>query len=500
MADMPEPSARGALIAGLTLAAFGVFLALQFAAEGLVGTDGFYHLKTAVLLARTPLADWPGEFPWLPLTVLAPNRYVDHHFLFHVLLVPFTWLPGLAGGKVAAAVFAALAFLAFQFALPRCTAISRIAWSLVYFACSPGFLYRMSMVRAQSLSLAMLFLLVVLLKAGRYRLLGVAAFVYVWMYNAFPLIIVLLVCFVVSEWIVAGKLPGRVVLWTLGGLLAGILVNPYFPENVLFLYHHLVDKFQPAGYAVKVGTEWYPYDAAAFMTHAGLAAALLGVAVWFVPSRAERKATIAWTIVLFAAVTLAMLLKSRRFVELFPPFAVLACAWALNGRAVGAAAGWGRIGAGAAALLLVCGFSLRAAWQSVEDSQPPDLYRASAEWLRENTPRGSMIFTADWDDFPRLFYWNDHNVYLAGLDPYFLYATDRARFHLWRRITQGKLKAPPGPLISGRFGARYIFLDKDHEDFRKQLKRDATARKVFESKDSYIYEITPAVQADGVQQ
>ena len=29
-------------------------------------------------------------FPWLPLTILAPDRYADHHMLFHLWLVPFT--------------------------------------------------------------------------------------------------------------------------------------------------------------------------------------------------------------------------------------------------------------------------------------------------------------------------------------------------------------------------------------------------------------------------
>ena len=58
-------------------------------ASSLVTIDGYYHLKVAELIAdRGPWVD----IRWLPLTVLGEEG-PDHHWLWHVLLVPFTWIP-----------------------------------------------------------------------------------------------------------------------------------------------------------------------------------------------------------------------------------------------------------------------------------------------------------------------------------------------------------------------------------------------------------------------
>lgn len=476
-------------IAALSILAFVVFVIIQFATDALVGTDGYYHLKLALLLKETSLADWPLEFPWLPLTVLSPDRYVDHHFLFHVFIIPFTVFSEIVGGKIAAAFFAAAAFCGFQIALPRLSLPARILASGAFFAISPAFLYRMSMLRAQSLSLAMLMLIFVLLTSERKYALGAAAFAFVWMYNAFPLIALLLGCFSAAEILVKRRIPWSIIIWGLGGMLLGLIVNPYFPANIIFLFHHLVDKFQPGGYAVKVGTEWYPYESEHFFTHGALSLALLGLALHFAPDTKREGAEHVWTALIFALVLLAMLLKSRRFIELFPPFALLSAVWSLQISKGLRNVKFLKVGAAMAATLALAVFSILSASDSVSESKDLERYKDSALWLKNNTPKGSLVFMSDWDDFPRLFYWNAHNTYLAGLDPYFFYATDPARFHLWRRITRGKLKAPPGPLIKGRFGSRYIFIDRDHEKLRMQLEKDQTSRQLFKSGDSYVYEV-----------
>jgi len=49
-------------------------------------------------------------FVWLPLTTLNPRDYVDHHYLFHIFQIPFTWFRDLRlGAKIASTIFASLA-------------------------------------------------------------------------------------------------------------------------------------------------------------------------------------------------------------------------------------------------------------------------------------------------------------------------------------------------------------------------------------------------------
>src|SRR5260370_29304136 len=65
--------------------------------------DGYYHIRWARLLWENMRAGHfrPPTFQWLPLTTLSPRDYVDHHLLFHLILIPFTWFRDLqTGAKV----------------------------------------------------------------------------------------------------------------------------------------------------------------------------------------------------------------------------------------------------------------------------------------------------------------------------------------------------------------------------------------------------------------
>jgi len=46
-------------------------------------------------------------------------------------------------------------------------------------------------------------------------------------------------------------------------------------------------------------------------------------------------------------------------------------------------------------------------------------------WLKENTVKDEIIIHSSWDEFPMLFYYNDYNQYMAGLDPTFFYKADQ---------------------------------------------------------------------------
>ena len=68
---------------------------LQFSTNGICcgDLDGYYHIKWSQLLWQHLRSGHmtPPQFTWLPLTTLNPADYVDQHFFFHVLQIPFTW-------------------------------------------------------------------------------------------------------------------------------------------------------------------------------------------------------------------------------------------------------------------------------------------------------------------------------------------------------------------------------------------------------------------------
>ena len=89
--------------------------------------------------------------------------------------------------------------------------------------------------------------------------------------------------------------------------------------------------------------------------------------------------------------------------------------------------------------------------------------------MRTHVPPGQIIFNTDWDDFPRLFYYDSSHNYVSGLDPSYLYDKDPGLSRLYDSITLGH-EEDPGPLIRDRFGARYVFSDNNHHDFFDQAR------------------------------
>src|SRR5262245_18606979 len=178
---MPWGALGGALL---------VLLGLQFATPNLIGNDSYFHIKYAEVVREGGVRGFPPAFPWLPLTILAPDRYADHHMLYHVLLTPFTFGDLRLGGKIAA-VAGAFAMVAVFAWVVRRAGSPFIGVAIVALgASSADFLFRLSMTRVQALSLVCLFVGWHFAVGHRHAALAALACVYAWLYDGFPLLFV----------------------------------------------------------------------------------------------------------------------------------------------------------------------------------------------------------------------------------------------------------------------------------------------------------------------
>jgi len=489
------------LTGAVLLGAFVAYLAvIQFASGALAGTDGYYHVRMARIMAAEGLVP---RFPWLPLTILKEASFYDHHFLFHVALIPFTAWDPLQGAKWASVAFASLAFLAFWWLLRAHNVRWPALWSLGLLVVSEAFLYRMSMVRAQSLSLLLLAIGLHWMFTERYRRLILLGFIYVWLYNGFPLLVVVALLYAGARWLVEGTLTVKPIAYSLLGIGLGLLINPYFPRDLIFIYQHLTPKLIDAT-SLRVGNEWFPYETATLLRNSPLAlAALAAGAVALGLNRQRMRVTTATTL-LAALVFGWMLFQSRRFIEYFPPFALVfaAFAWTELPAAVGVSGAelrvgrwrlpwrraWLEAGLLVAILLLGASFTLPAARDSLSNSASADRYAAAAAWLANNTPQGSRVFQTDWDDFTRLFYRNTHNTYLVGLDPSYLQLYDSILYDLWVEVTAGEVDNPSA-VIGDVFEASYVFSDLNHRAFLRRADRDDGLVEVYRDDDAVIYRV-----------
>jgi hypothetical protein len=485
---------------GLFLLFSGLFALIQFATPGLAGNDGYYHIKVGYLMRQEGLTP---AFDALPYTILNAEAYYDHHLLYHVFLSLFATVdPRVDGGaalthgaKLASVVMPALAFLAIWWLLRGQKVPGAALWAIALFAVSEAFLYRMSMPRAQSASLLLLALALHWLLQEKYRLLIPLGFAYVWFYNAFPLLLVVAGIYVAAVWLRRRRLPWQALLYPALGVGLGLLINPYFPENVAFIIGHLAPKVGDS--ATRVGNEWSPYRTWTIVRNSGPALAAMVCGALALGWREERVDT--RTLFAFALATLFgyMLFKSRRFVEYFPPFALIFLALAAAPLLQAWREKWEEkrplfLSLTPLLALLLLAYplynTLGDARDLIDNSKPADRYAAAALWLADEAEPGAMIFQTDWDDFTRLYFYNSDLVYTAGLDPTFMERYDAELFRLWVDITRGDVDEP-GAVIRDRFGAEYVFSDLKHDDFIDEAAEDPLLEEVFRTDDAVIFAV-----------
>jgi hypothetical protein len=480
---------RAAALFALFAALFAV---VQFATPNLADNDGFYHMKMALLIRQQGLRP---SFVWLPLSLLSRRAFYDHHLLFHVYLSLFTGngtsAAMILGAKIASVVMPSLAFLAVWWLL-RGQGVRRAwLWAVGLFAISQAFLYRMSMPRAQSASLLVLALGLHWLLHRRYRALLALGFVYVWMYNAFPLLLALAAIYAACVFLLERRIEWQALAYPALGIALGLIVNPYFPQNIAFIMNHLAPKIGDPN--TPVGNEWYPYQTWTLVENSGLslAAFLSGtLALGWRGKRVDRPTLVAFALSIAFGF---LMFKSRRFVEYYPAFAVIFAALSISPLLddwLAARPRWLRLASPmlAAALAVPVALTLTQARVTMTTSQPADTYAAASAWLKENSSPGSLVFQTDWDDFPRLFFYNTANLYTIGLDPTYMELYNAGLYAEWVKITQGKIKQP-STAIRGRFGAEYVLSDLQHGAFIEQARSDPGLKEVYRDKYAVIFEV-----------
>src|SRR5436309_8304518 len=488
--------------------------------------DGYYHIKWARLIWDNMRAGhFPPAFPWLPLTTLNSAQYVDHHLLYHIILIPFSWFRDMqTGAKISAIVFATIAVFFCYWLIVRYEIRYRLLWLIALLACSAPFLYRMNMTKAPPFAIIFLVLGTYFLFERKYWPLLPLAFVFTLTYDMFVLLgIAALIWTIVIGW-TEEQFEWRPLVFVVAGIILGLVINPYFPHNLYLFYEHARVKITPGPFATKVGQEWYPYDTAEFVAncYVALAAMLVGYIAFDFSDRKPVQRPLYFLI--FSTALLLMIARWKRFAEYFPPFAILFAAFTLENFWRGRAAfprlpdgvmedlqpfldrqqpsatateirqqeTWRLIKVGFASITLGVALFINVyhTAKDIRGSEGRDYYAKGAAWMRSNIPAGEIVFNTDWDDFPRLFFFDPTHVHVSGLDPTYLLDKNAELSKLYEKITTGD-EEDPGPLIRDRFGTRWVFSDntKDHDAFYDNALRSGWFDRVYEDSDCSVLHI-----------
>jgi hypothetical protein len=538
--------------------AFGLFailllmILLQYSTPAICcgDWDGYYHIKWSSLLWENfRHGRWLPEFTWLPLTVLNRGDYADHHFLFHLLQIPFLWFfEPVTAAKIAAIFFGTSAIFSLYWLMFRYKIDYMILWLLALLACANSFYYRINMAKAPPLTIIYTVVGIYLLFERKYVWLLPLMFVFVWTYSLFPILFIAAVFWTIIIAWNERKFEWRPIVYTFAGMILGNIINPYFPQNIGLFGEHFFTKFKVGSdFAVSVGGEWYPFSGMELLLNlpVALLAMLIGYILFYPKGgKLPEKSTF---FLMFATVLLAAQFRSKRYAEYFPPFAILFAAFSWKeflkpvfelpedfkndiapyldheksaekqtaSSVVKQSLSWslgallvlwlvynlagidttnlaGENWKNTPGLSALFSFKENGLVGDIRGNEPKDKYERAMAWANENIPAGERIFNCNWDDFPKMFFYDTKHNYVYGLDPNYLYSKNPDDYKLVMDLTGGKLD-DPAPLVREKLGARFIFSDaKENDDFIAKCLSSGWCEMAYEDDEARILKIRDA--------
>lgn len=478
--------------------AWVLFYHLQFTTPWISGYDGYYHIKYAQLLRERGIFQ---EFPWAQFS-LWREHFADKEFLFHVLLIPFTFGADLAtGAKHAAVVFAAFFMANFNLVLRLHRVPLRYLWLALLLVAGDVLLYRLCLPRPHLLSMSFMLWLVHATVRQRYVLLAGLSFFYVHSYTAIHMPLVLGIIFCAGQLLMREKLSWRSLVVPAVAVLISSLASPFFPHNLVVFYVQNLELAQQQLFwniNLYQGTELKPMSTRYFFTYNLPLLIPLGGALYLSvlhPSKVSRETK---QLLAMAAAFIVMTMVSKRFVEYSYPIGLLFCACYCRDR-------WGKIDwrmlsqaklktvVSALLIVAIAGASAAASYRNLHrdlSRAKPSRYAQAAEFLQQHTPAATTVFTCDWDDAPELFYFNHHNRYMIFMDPLFMYSWSPQAWHVWIRIANGHTAERTAKILFDDLKIQYGLCTSNFHKLRQVIAGDPHLHIIYEDDGVYVFRVT----------
>ena len=411
--------------------------------------DGFYHIRHAWLYRTNGILD--TSFPWAQYSVVR-TLGGDLWYGFHLLLIPFTFILDLIWGiKISGAVITAISLFLYFLAFHRL----KLKFSLLWAAFLPFSQYplisRLAVTRPHPLSLGLNILLFsFLLKGGPWPVFFISFLLSFIHLNLFWVPILTLTVISVARLINKQLIEKNKAIGLLSGIVLGAFLRPYPIATLKLSYIQLIDIAiqKMKGVGLQFGYELIPFGFHLSFYGLPLFTIMTLFFIWLVYKKRlaktslEQKITI-WTLMILTSFFLLMtIFVAGRAIEFFIGYLLMFIAFNMTfyfnyvyDDSILSGLHFYRyrldkiikISAVAlvAYLLIYIG---RTALKQYDDYLNwlfnPYRSEAVSRWLEKNSKQGEVVFHLGWDNFPELFFWNQHNYYINGMDPIFLFAYD----------------------------------------------------------------------------
>ncbi len=446
---------------------FSIFFLAHFSITGFTSTDDpYYHAKHAFLIEQSGQLNLVK--PWLEFHFLnyAPT---DIWWGFHLAMALFIhWFGLMAGAKVFVSFLAALIFLVFYLVLRSLKVKYPLVWTLFLFSSSVIFSYRLLFGRPHLLSMIVFPLAFLFLVKGKNRLLFILTVLYALCYHLAPLIILMALIYTMADAYANNRVNLKPLIASAGGILAGIVIHP---GSLNYIYVMIIVSFKIfylklTGVNLNVGGEIRLMDFPDFLLNNFLALSfyILAVVLFLSSKKHIKNSTTGNFLFLYSSLWFPLALLVQRGVEYWLPLTFIFAAvmfrdfsasrefvyiknWLAN-KINFKIIGFFLVGMLAVIIFYNLSNVLYYFYYNDTDKIGANFEQAN-NWLKANTKEDSMVFYDRWDMWPMMFFYNDYNHYIIGMDPTLSYEYDPQAYWLWRNISaQGLYCDQPKPCLN----------------------------------------------------
>lgn len=442
----------------------GIFAKLQFSFTTIYGADGHLHIRMAEFL-RT-MGPW-YDFHWTQFSIFI-DKFSDKDFLYHLLLIPFTFFGDIFQGAKLSTVFFYLMLLLTMYWMLKKYSRRSIVWFFLLLSASP-MLYILELFRPRPFALLFSLTFIGLHFIINRNRMGVfvTGILYAYTHVSAPYLILYAFVSELLHLCTDREHDFSFVLYAAGGVLSGYVINPYFPHNFYqtFLNSIMVPYYASKAGILEMGAEFFPWNSRDLLLfypamHAGIWSSLLimlcskqeysfktryaGVMMFMFYSfsfLSKRYAVHCWPLFIFY---MAMFYSETDFSKLFKRAGVLY-------------------------LVFLCTVGCFGLFSDIKNYSPRirsneiinKHYRGVAEVFKKIAPEGERIFLTNWSDSQYLIGLDPDHDYYVTLDPVYMYHYDKDKYRLYRDIAFGRCDDPYKALTE-EFATRYIYAGKNY--------------------------------------
>ncbi len=432
---------------------------MQFTVPNIIGFDGYLHIKAADIIKQRGFIE---EFPWAKHTILSDN-YADIQLLFRVLLIPFTFFGLEFGAKMAAILFGAVCFTVFYWFLTENKIKYAFFWAMLYLFTAESLMYRFMLPRQMPLVIALLILTIYFMQKKKYLFLAITSFAYILIHSSFVFQLSVVFLFVILNFIFSKKFDYKIILYSLMGAAAALVINPYFPDNIFMLYTQI---FKVNLIANLYNQEWRAWPFFEFIKNNILALMYITAGCFILIKNKKITRNNLFYLVL-ALFFLVFTIKSRRMQEFLIPFSIIILAFLINDyyeriKNIKILKNYKILALFFLMILVIFNFvSLR---KDIMNNSFVDNYGGCAGWMGENIEEGSLVFVNAYA-FPYLFFKNSELIYTHGADLTYSYLYNKEEFERYMGILRGTLKSEEDFIVKD-YKADYVFAGKIEQDVK----------------------------------